>query len=172
LGVWRRAHNSSLYKNSNVKKPKLNPWDRDLDKTQWKRPGLQGFRIGTWNVKTLYKAGALGALVDTIDRYNVNIVALREMRWQGEGCLSTGNMTLFYGGLTTSKQENGVIFLVHNSLIPWIKQFKAINDRICYIRINMNHRVMVIICAYVPTKSGNEEAKDTFYEELEQVYDA
>lgn len=81
-------------------------------------------------------------------------------------------MTLFYGGVTTNRHENSVGFLVHNSLIPWVKQFKAINDRICYIRINMNHRDMIMICAYAPTESGNEEAKDTFYEELEQVYDA
>ncbi|VVC27148.1 Endonuclease/exonuclease/phosphatase,Reverse transcriptase domain [Cinara cedri] len=155
-----------------MKKPKLKPRDRDLDKTQWKWPGLQGFRIGTWNVRTLYKAGALGTLVDAIDRYKVNIVALQEMRWQGEGCLPTGNMTLFFGGITSNKHENGVGFLVHNSLIPWIKQFRAINDRICYIRINMNHRDMVMICAYAPTESGNEETKDAFYEELEQVYDA
>ncbi|CAH1721690.1 unnamed protein product [Aphis gossypii] len=80
-------------------------------------------------------------------------------------------MTLFYGGVTTNRHENGVGFLVHNSLIPWVKQFKAINDRICYIRINMNHRDMIIICAYAPTESGNKEVKDAFYEELEQVYD-
>ena len=49
-------------------------------------------------------------------------------------------MTLFYGGVTTNRHENGVGFLVHNRLIPWVKQFKAINDRICHIRINMNHR--------------------------------
>lgn len=80
-------------------------------------------------------------------------------------------MTLIYGGITTNKHENGVGFLVHNSLIPWIKQFKAINDRICYIRINMNHGDMVMICEYAPTESGNKEAKDAFYEVLEQVYD-
>lgn len=79
-------------------------------------------------------------------------------------------MTLFYGGVTTNRYENGVGFLVHNSLIPWVKQFKAIYDRICYIRINMNHRDMIMICAYTPTESGNEEAKDVFYEELEQLY--
>ncbi|KAE9542653.1 hypothetical protein AGLY_002564 [Aphis glycines] len=152
-------------------KPKLKPRDRDLDKTQRKRPGLQGFRIGTWNVRTLYKAGALNTLINTIDRYKANIVALQETRWQGEGCIATCNMTLFYGGVTTNRHENGVGFLVHNSLIPWVKQFKAINDRICYIRINMNHRDMIIICAYAPTESGNKEVKDAFYEELEQVYD-
>ncbi|XP_022161478.1 uncharacterized protein LOC111027411 [Myzus persicae] len=163
-----KYHRETLTANE---KPKLKPRDRDLDKTQRKRPGLQGFRIGTWNVRTLYKAGALNTLINTIDRYKANIVALQETRWQGEGCIATCNMTLFYGGVTTNRHENGVGFLVHNSLIPWVKQFKAINDRICYIRINMNHRDMIIICAYAPTKSGNKEVKDAFYEELEQVYD-
>jgi len=64
-------------------------------------------------------------------------------------------MTLFYGGVTTNRHENAVGFLVHNSLIPWVKQFKTINDQICYIRINMNHRDMIMICAYAPTESGN-----------------
>jgi len=31
---------------------------------------------------------------------------------------------------------------------------------------------MNMICAYAPTESGHEEAKDSFYEELEQVYDS
>jgi len=26
----------------------------------------------------------------------------------------------------------------------------------------MNHRVMIMICAYAPTESGNEGAKDAF----------
>uniref|UniRef100_A0A2S2QG34 Craniofacial development protein 2 n=1 Tax=Sipha flava TaxID=143950 RepID=A0A2S2QG34_9HEMI len=81
-------------------------------------------------------------------------------------------MTLSYGDVTTNRHENGVGFLVYNSLIPWVKQFKAINDRIYYIRINMNHRDLIMICAYALTESGNEEVKDDFYEELEQVYDA
>lgn len=33
----------------------------------------------------------------------------------------------------------------------------------------MNNRDMVMICAYAPTESGNWEAKDAFYEELERV---
>jgi len=58
-----------------------------------------------------------------------------------------------------------------NSLIPRIKQFKAINNQICYIWININQRDMIIICAYATTESGNEETKDAFYNELEQIYD-
>lgn len=36
----------------------------------------------------------------------------------------------------------------------------------------MSHRDMIIICSYAPTESGNEGTKDTFYKELEQIYDA
>jgi len=63
-------------KNRICKEPKLKliPRDRVLDKTQWKRSELQGFRICTCNVKTLYKAETLDALVDAIDKikYKVN----------------------------------------------------------------------------------------------------
>lgn len=33
-----------------------------------------------------------------------------------------------------------------------------------------NHRHMIMICTYASTESDNEETKDAFYEELEQIY--
>lgn len=53
--------------------------------------------------------------------------------------------------------ENGLGFLVRYSLMQRIKQFKAINDQICYISINMNHRDMIMICAYATIESGSKE---------------
>lgn len=163
-----------LHKKNIVKKLKLEqkPRDRDTDKQTWTRPGLQDFRIGTWNIRTLYKAGALKTLTDTLERYKVQLVALQETRLPGEGCITTGNSSLIYGGITNNKHENGVGFLVNKKLIPWVKKFRAINDRICYIQINMKHRNLAVICTYAPTENSHEETKDTFYEQLEHTCDS
>lgn len=88
-----------------------------MDKTQWKQTGLQEFKIGMGNVRTLYKIGTLGILVKAIDTYKVNIVASHKKRWQGKGYIPTSNMPLLYGGITTNKHKNSMGFLVHISLI-------------------------------------------------------
>jgi len=118
-----------------------------MDTQTWKRPGLQDFRIGTWNVRNSYKAEALKTLIDILERYKVHLVALQVTRWPGEECI-TRNMSSMYGGITNNKNENGVEFLVHRKRIPWIKKFRAINDRICYIQIDMKHNRIVVICTH------------------------
>jgi len=82
---------------------------------------------------------ALKTLTDSLERYKVQLVALQETRLPGEECITSGNMSLMYGGITNNKHENGVGFLINKKLLSWVKKFRAINDRICYIQINMKH---------------------------------
>jgi len=44
-------------------------------------------RIGTWNVLTLFKLGALKNLEKVLLEYKVDITTLQEIRWVGEGIL-------------------------------------------------------------------------------------
>jgi exonuclease III len=42
-------------------------------------------KIATWNVCTLYRAGAMNELVKEMDKYKVDICALQEIRWPWKG---------------------------------------------------------------------------------------
>jgi exonuclease III len=42
-------------------------------------------RIATWNVRTLYRTGAMNELVKEMGAYKVDICALQEIRWSGKG---------------------------------------------------------------------------------------
>jgi len=77
------------HKNFSVMKPiQFLPRTQILDMT-WKRPGLLEYRIGTWKIRSLYKPGALKAISDAVKKYkNVQIVALQEVKWPGEGDIS------------------------------------------------------------------------------------
>lgn len=101
---------------------------------------------------------------------NVQIVALQEVRWPGEGDMRTNGMTIFYSGSSNEKHENGVGFLVNDQLLPSIKNFTPVNDRICHIRIAGKHYDTILICVYSHTETSEEDLKDTFYDELERVY--
>jgi len=143
-----------------------------MDNENWNRTGKHGLRIGTWNVRTLYKAGALQSLTKVVEKYNIQILSLQETRWPGEGSVISGNMMFMYRGNENNKHENGVGFLIHKSIMPQIKQFIVVNERICYIRINMKHHDLVIICTYAPTETADEEIKNVFYDSLESTYDS
>lgn len=39
-------------------------------------------KIGTWNIRTLYKPGALKNITDEIKKYKISLVAIQEIRWE------------------------------------------------------------------------------------------
>jgi exonuclease III len=143
-----------------------------MDNEHWNRTGQHGLRIGTWNVRTLYKVGALQMPTEVVEKYNIHLIALQETRWSREGSITSGNMVFMYGGNKNNKHENGVGFMIHKSTMPQIKQFIVVNERICYLRINMKHHDLVIICTYAHTETADEEIKNIFYDSLENTYDS
>jgi hypothetical protein len=61
--------------------------------------------IGTWNIRTLFKPGALKGMIDEITRYKIPIVAIQEVRWLNSGSIQSGNSIIFYSGLQTGRHE-------------------------------------------------------------------
>jgi exonuclease III len=54
-------------------------------------------RVGTWNVRSMYRAGSLRAVVEEISKYKLDLVGMQEVRWSGDGTESAGDYTFFYG---------------------------------------------------------------------------
>ena len=52
------------------------------------------------------------------------------------------------------------------AMIGW----KPINDRIITVRLQSRHAKTTLIQVYAPTEEATEEAKDTFYEQLQDVF--
>lgn len=46
---------------------------------------VKRIRIGQWNVRTLYQAGKFAELSREIERLNISICGLSEVRWNGSG---------------------------------------------------------------------------------------
>jgi exonuclease III len=53
-------------------------------------------RIGSWNVLSLYKAGALKMLIEQLDSYKLDITAIQELRWLDKGVMEKRNHVIFY----------------------------------------------------------------------------
>ncbi|KAL4111786.1 hypothetical protein QTP88_015673 [Uroleucon formosanum] len=92
---------------------------------------LEKLSLGTWNVHTLYATGALMTVVSAIETYRLDIVAIQELRWTGS--IRLNNHTKFYSG--GINHEAGVGFIIKNVILPYVKNFIAYNDRLCYIQV-------------------------------------
>jgi hypothetical protein len=68
-----------------------------------------------------------------LERYRLDIIAIQEVRWPGEGSLKTGNWTVFHSGGTGYQLVVG--FIANDKILPRVKNFKAVNDKICYIEL-------------------------------------
>ena len=54
-------------------------------------------RFGTWNVRSLYRARALGLVSSELERCGMDLVGVQEVRWEGSGTLESGNLLYFMG---------------------------------------------------------------------------
>ena len=54
-------------------------------------------RFGTWNVRTLYRAGLLTAAGRGLARSKLDLVGVQEVRWDIWGTVRAGDYNFFYG---------------------------------------------------------------------------
>ena len=47
--------------------------------------------LGTWNVRSLYRAGPLMAAARELARYKLDLVGVQEVRWDKEGTVKAGD---------------------------------------------------------------------------------
>jgi hypothetical protein len=101
--------------------------------------------FGTWNVRTLFKSGALISLLSQLKKYKLGITALQETRWQGKG----------------------IIDMKRNVL-----DCKAGDERMCALRIKTKFQNVSFINVHAPTEEKEEIEKEVFYHKMEEVYEA
>ena len=123
--------------------------------------------IATWNVLSLYRAGALANLTEQLKKYKVTIAALQEIRWKNSDILKTKDYTIFYSGNNINTLGTG--FAVKNEAVSKVIGFKPENERICSLRLKGKMFNMTLINAHAPTEE--DHVKEKFYDTLEKIYD-
>jgi len=54
-------------------------------------------RFGTWNVRSLYRAGSYTAAATKLARYTIDLVGVKEVRWDKAGTVGAGDYNFFCG---------------------------------------------------------------------------
>jgi hypothetical protein len=131
---------------------------------KWKN----GLSFGTWNVRTLFKSGAVQCLVEEIEKYKLGVVALQEIRWDGNGTIKIQDITIFYGECNKHRQF-GTGFAIHKNLVLSVRELKSINPRISVLTIEALHFNISFVNGHAPTEERPQEEKDEFYDNLEHT---
>ena len=141
--------------------------------------------VAAWNVRTLIdreKANRperrTALIAAELARYNIDIAALSETRFAGEGELTekTSGYTFFWSGRAPEeRREAGVGFAIKTPLIGKLACTpKGVNDRLMTLRLPLHYgrKFATLISAYAPTMTNPDQTKDKFYEDLESTISA
>ena len=56
---------------------------------------IEGMRFGTWNVRSLYRAGSLTKAAKQLARYKLDLVGVQEVMWDKGDKVRAGNCIFF-----------------------------------------------------------------------------
>jgi len=73
-------------------------------------------KIGTWNVRSIYRAGSLKATARELRRYKLDVVGVQEVRWDKGGTVREGDCDFFYWK-GNNNQQLGTVFFVHRRIV-------------------------------------------------------
>lgn len=125
-------------------------------------------KIGSWNIRTMLQIGKTEEISREMNRYKVDILALQEIRWKGQGRVDKKTYTIYYSG-EMKQGQNGTAFMVNRKVAGNVLQFRAISGRLSYLQIKNKQANISIVNAYAPTEESNDNDKIKFYEELEDI---
>ena len=135
------------------------------------------FKFASWNIRTLQdtknSAERRTAVISKIlQKYDVDIAALSETRFAGNGILQEKDYNFYWIGRSEEEARSaGVGFAIRRSIANDLVELPiAINERLMTLRIPLsksNH--VTLLSAYAPTMTSSDSTKEHFYEDLSKV---
>ena len=87
-------------------------------------------RIGTWNARTLYKAGKLDNAIQEMNNMSLDVLGISETRRTESGKFVTVNHTMIYSGGIEHKHEVG--FILNKKVEKAVMGYWPISERVLW----------------------------------------
>ena len=125
------------------------------------------FKCGTWNVRTLYQSGKLENCVSEMERLDIDILGLAEVRWTESGRKELEDHTFIFSG--GQHHVNGVGMIFKKNVANAIQGYWPISDRVLLVKIAGKPFDIAIIQVYAPTSTHSDEELELFYDEVNEA---
>jgi nitrogen regulatory protein PII len=123
--------------------------------------------IGTWNVRTLNRVGKLENLKKEMQKNEVSVLVVSEVRWKGQGVIKNGYYTMYYSG--NERVENGLAMVVHKSVVRSVVKRIAYNDRIIAIKLKAEPTNILIMQVHMPTSEYEDDEVEKLDDIIEEI---
>ena len=128
----------------------------------------KGFlKFGTWNVRTLYQSGKVENCCREMQRLNIDLLGMAEIRWTDSGVIDRGShLMIFSGG---KKHENGVGFMMTRKISNAMQGYLPISNRVIVAKFAARPVNIVCVQVYAPTSEHSDEEIEAFYDDVEKA---
>jgi hypothetical protein len=127
-------------------------------------------RFRLWNVRNLYGADSLMTVSRELARYKLDLVEVQEVRLDRGGTEPAGEYTFIYAK-GNENHELGTSVFVHKRIVSGVKRVEFVSDRMSYILLRGRWCYVIVLNSHAPTEDKTDDMKDSFYEEVERVFD-
>jgi len=125
--------------------------------------------IATWNVRSMNEKGKLENIKKEMQRNNINVLGLSEVRWMGSEDRMSGEYRIIHSG--GKEKQRGVAIILDKELARVVIDKETVSDRMMMIKIETIPVHTVIIQVYMPTSVSEDEEIEKVYEQLEELLD-
>jgi len=106
--------------------------------------------------------------MEEIGKARVDVVAVQEIRWQGQGRIDKKDFSLFYSGPKERTGRFGTGFIINAKMKKSFLSFEPLSNRLCKLRLRGKSRNIILISTYAPTEDNPDAIKDEFYDQVIQ----